>query len=197
MIKIISDNLLEYLIKSDVIDDNEDCVAYYRYGLEITISSILNIVLILLVGIISNNFFESIAFLICFIPLRQFTGGYHADTYFKCNLSFVTLFSLLLLIYNITFKFISIYAELTMLVFSLVIFITECPVENKNKPLTDKQKRKNGCLAVILGFLYGAIGVILKVLSYSIGVIFIYTLVLISLLIIVATLQKIRKGKKQ
>ena len=197
MIEIISNNLLKYLIKSEVIDDSEDSVAYYRYGLEITISSILNIVFILLVGIISNNFFESVAFLICFVPLRQFTGGYHADTYFKCNLSFVILFSLLLLIYNLTFQFISIYAELTMLVFSLIIFATECPVEHKNKPLTDKQNKRNRRLAVILGLLYGAVGVVFKVLSYSIGVIFIYTLVLISLLIIVATLQKIRKGEEQ
>lgn len=193
MIKVISDNILKYLIKSEVIDDSKECSDYYRYGLEITISSILNIVLILLVGIISNNFFESVTFLICFIPLRQFTGGYHADTYLKCNLSFMLLFSVLLLIYNITFQFISFYAEFAMLVLSMIIFITECPVENKNKPLTDKQKKKNNHLAVILGLFYGVIGVILKVLSYSIGVIFIYTLVLISLLIIVAKLQKIRK----
>lgn len=196
MIKTISNNLLKYLINSKVIDDCEDSIAYYKYGLEITISSILNILLILLIGIISNNFFESAAFLICFIPLRQFTGGYHASTYFKCHLSFVILFSLLLFIYNITFQHISVYTELTMLVCSLIIFITECPVENKNKPLTDKQKKKNNHLAVILGLLYGIIGVILKVLSYSIGVIFIYTLILISLLIIVAKLQKIIKEEK-
>jgi len=41
--------------------------------------------------------------------------------------------------------------------------------------------------------LYGSIGVISQVLSYDVGVMFLYTLVLISLLVIVATFQRIRR----
>jgi len=51
-------------------------------------------------------------------------------------------------------------------------------------------------LAIILGLLYSMVGVTLKVLSYNIGVIFLYALMLISILVIVATVQKMRKGEQ-
>ena len=195
MIKSTSNKLLQYLIKADVIDKSEDALAYYKYGLEITISSLLNIILIVSIGIISGQLIESMIFLICFVPLRQFTGGYHANSYFKCNVLFSVLFIILLTIYNLTVTRISFYGCILMLVFSITIFLSECPVEHPNKPLTDLQKKKNKYLSIILGLLYGAIGVMSKVLSYNIGVLFLYTLVLISLLVIVATFQKIRKGE--
>lgn len=193
MIKSISNNLLQYLIKADVIDKSEEALAYYKYGLEITISSLLNILLIISIGIISRQLIESLLFLVCFVPLRQFTGGYHANSYLKCNLLFSILFILLLTIFNITVSKLSFNICIIMLVFSIAVFLSECPVEHRNKPLTDPQKKKSKFMSIILGLLYGAIGVISKVLSYDIGVIFLYTLVLISLLIIVATFKKMRK----
>ena len=88
MISHISEQMLQYLLKSRVINDSDEEKEYYRYGIEITISSLLNIILIIGIGIIFRNVFESIIFLSFFMLIRQFTGGYHADTYFKCNLSF-------------------------------------------------------------------------------------------------------------
>lgn len=88
MIKKLTNHILSYLISSNAIDDNEETKDYYRYGIEITISSLINILLIIIIGIVSGNALESIVFLACFIPLRQFTGGFHAKTYFLCNLSF-------------------------------------------------------------------------------------------------------------
>lgn len=194
MIKSTSNKLLQYLIKAEVIDKSEDALAYYKYGLEITISSLLNIVLIISIGIISGQLIESILFLICFVPLRQFTGGYHANSYLKCNILFSFLFIILLIIFNLTVTLVSFYGCILMLVFTIAIFFSECPIEHSNKPLTYSQKIKNRYLSIILGLLYGAIGVTSKVLSYNIGVLFLYTLVLISLLVIVATFQKLRKG---
>ena len=193
MIRFISNKILRYLIKTDVIDKSEDALAYYKYGIEITISSLINILLIISIGIISGQLIESVLFLICFVTLRQFTGGYHANSYLKCNFLFSVLFIILLKTFNFTVKHLSFYSCLLMVVFSIAIFISECPIEHSNKPLTDSQKKKNKYLSIILGLLYGAIGVMSKVLSYNIGVIFLYTLMLISLLVIVATFQKLRK----
>lgn len=74
MIKKLTNHILSYLISSNAIDDNEETKDYYRYGIEITISSLINILLIIIIGIVSGNALESIVFLACFIPLRQFTG---------------------------------------------------------------------------------------------------------------------------
>ena len=193
MIESLSNRVLQLLVDAEVINETEEVMEYYKYGIEITISSILNIVIILLIGLISGHFIESILFLICFVPLRQVTGGYHADSYLKCNLIFAILFALLLVVFSFTSSLITFNGCVLMAIFSITVFISDCPIEHKNKPLTPSQKRKNKYMAVILGLLYSFAGVIAKVLSYTTGVIFLYTLMLISFLVIVATIKKIRK----
>ncbi len=193
MIESISNMLLQYLIEAGVVDDNAEDKAYYKYGLEISISSFFNIILIILIGVIFNKLGESIVFLVCFIPLRQFTGGYHANSYFKCNLLFSILFIILLLIYSFTVTYLTFYGSALIVVFSITVFLSECPIEHPNKLLSVRQKMINKYLSVILGLLYGIVGVIFKVLLYNIGVIILYTLLLISFLVIVATFQNIGK----
>lgn len=194
---LISEKILQYLVRCDVIDKSEEALEYYKYGIEITLSSALNIILIILIGLISKCFKESLVFLICFVPLRQFTGGYHADSYFKCNTMFSALFILLLIVYKYTFFRIKLYGCILLFVFSMSVIISECPAENSNKPLTPVQRRINKIMPVILGLLYGITGVILKVLSYDIGAILLYTLILISLLVIAAALKRERGERNE
>ena len=86
MISKVSSNILNYLIRNEVINDTEEERNYYQYGIEITISSALNFFLVFLIGAVTRNILESIVFMIFFVPIRQITGGYHAKTYFRCNL---------------------------------------------------------------------------------------------------------------
>ena len=89
MIEFLTNKLLKYISNKDVIDNvNEDVVAFYKYGIEITISSILNILIILTISLLFNALIDGFIFLLIFIPTRQFTGGFHADSYLKCNLTF-------------------------------------------------------------------------------------------------------------
>ena len=141
MIKKLTNHILSYLISSNAIDDNEETKDYYRYGIEITISSLINILLIIIIGIVSGNALESIVFLACFIPLRQFTGGFHAKTYFLCNLSFAVSFIILLIVYKFTNQYVTSYIVFLIIIFSCIIFFSECPVENKNKVITEEKKK--------------------------------------------------------
>ena len=193
MIKKLTNHILSYLISSNAIDDNEETKDYYRYGIEITISSLINILLIIIIGIVSGNALESIVFLACFIPLRQFTGGFHAKTYFLCNLSFAVSFIILLIVYKFTNQYVTSYIVFLIIIFSCIIFFSECPVENKNKVITEEKKKIHKVISVILCFLYGITGAILIMFSYKIGVILLYTLILISFLVIIATFQDLQR----
>ena len=62
MISHISELILQYLLKSNVINDSDDDKEYYRYGIEITVSSLLNIILIMFIGILFHSVPESIFF---------------------------------------------------------------------------------------------------------------------------------------
>ncbi|MDE6834489.1 MAG: accessory gene regulator B family protein [Ruminococcus sp.] len=194
MIEKISEHILHYLLQTEVIKDTQEVKDYYQYGIEITISSMLNVILILLIGIVFNSLAESIVFLLCFIPLRQFTGGYHAKSYFLCNLTFSVSFSIALLVYHLTKEHITTYVGILIVLITCVIFFSECPIENKNKPLSSNKKKVHKALSIVLGSVYGSVAVALISCSYKIGAILLYTLVLINFLIIVATFQDF--GKK-
>lgn len=196
MIRKLTNHILKYLVSSNVIENTAESRDYYQYGIEITVSSLLNIILIIAIGTVSGNMPESILFLACFIPLRQFTGGFHAKTYFLCNFSFSISFVILLTVYKFTNQYVTPYIGLSIILFSCIIFFSECPIENKNKVITKEKKKIHKAFSVVLGALYGITGMVLTMFSYKIGVILLYTLVLILLLVIIATFQDMLKKVK-
>jgi accessory gene regulator B len=56
------------------VEDNE----LYEYGLHQSFILLANIFTTILVGWIFNMMIESIIFLLAFVPLRSYAGGYHA-----------------------------------------------------------------------------------------------------------------------
>lgn len=100
MIKSSANKVTSFLYYNNYIDSDKYEYEVYLYGFESMIALILNIVSILLIGLLFDKFMHTIIFLICYYPLRRFTGGYHADTYEKCFLTFVAIFITTILIAN-------------------------------------------------------------------------------------------------
>lgn len=189
MISRISELILRYLLKSDVITDSEDEKEFFKYGIEITISSLLNVILIIGIGILFHNVFESVVFLIFFMLIRQFTGGFHADTYFKCNCSFCISFISVLLMYHATYEKITLWIAILISVLCVAIIILTCPIEHINKPIPKHKQKYYKYVATMLGVIYGIIGTILIAVSNKYGALIIYTLVLVTLLVIAAIVK--------
>ena len=201
MIEKLSQRVLQYLLNSGVIEDTNDEKEYYQYGIEITISSILNIILILGIGLLTWNILESVVFLLLFIPIRQFTGGFHASTYFKCNLSFCIVFSLILILYHFTGVVLNTYSSILITFICVSLIIAECPIENKNKPIPEKRKKFHKIMAALLSTIYGIVGIVLTAISNKYGALILYTLAAVAMLVIAAMLQdrrcKYAKGKEK
>lgn len=189
MIEKLSQRILQYLLYSGAIEDTNDEKAYYQYGIEITVSSILNVVLILGIGLITWNILESIIFLLLFIPIRQFTGGFHASTYFKCNLSFCILFLLVLILYHFTEKLLTTYLSILITFICVLLIIAECPIENKNKPIPKKRKKFHKIMAALLSTIYGIVGIVFTAISNKYGALILYTLSAVAILIVAALFQ--------
>lgn len=86
MICTISAYLTALLIKEQIITRTEKEI--YEYGFEITIANLINGLIILCVGSGLHLFIEAILFYLVFVSLRFFSGGYHANSYIRCFLSF-------------------------------------------------------------------------------------------------------------
>ena len=195
MIAGLSKRILRFLTVSQVIGTKDEEQQYYQYGIEITISSGINIALILFLGALSGAFFESVVFLMTFIPIRQVTGGYHAHTYLKCNVIFGIVFMLVIICYRFinVFELYSIITPFHQMVFSVLcslIFIGICPVENINKPIHPEKLKYYKNMAALLGLCCGITAALLTALKYKIGNMVLLTLLSVNILAVVAVIQK-------
>ena len=57
----------------------------YEYGYQLMIEAFINVVISLLLGAVLGCFKEVVFFLIVFMPLRSFCGGYHAAKTWQCT----------------------------------------------------------------------------------------------------------------
>ena len=99
-----------------------------------------NIITTLLVGCILGDGMAKYCFLLAYIPIRSYAGGYHAKTPVRCYCISVILITATLLAMK--------YVTLTpatcwggILGSSVLIFIL-APIEDKNKPFTPGGEKK-------------------------------------------------------
>jgi len=134
MLARVSNKLSSFFVKNNVIKSEDKEV--YIYSLEILFSTILNFIAVIFISLITKSFFETVFYLIGFIPLRSLAGGYHAKNHFRCFLIMLFAYSIFL----ISIKFLPMnMMNMTMLVLAVIttilIFLLS-PVEDKNKPLS-------------------------------------------------------------
>lgn len=126
-----------------------------RYGLDRIKSTCTMTLVTLLMGCIFQVFFQSIVFLVCFIVLRKYAGGYHADTQNRCYVISTAIIAVALL----AIRYMSdgsdnkIFILLQSVNFILLYFLV--PVDNKNHRLEQWEKEKYGKKArVRIGCMY-------------------------------------------
>lgn len=146
---------LSEMIADYFFDDKEQySTDIYVYGIELAISSIIGTLLIIVLGIVTGYLTECVIFMITLTSIRIFSGGYHADTYLKCNV--ITLISIMFsLITSIVMKIffakqmvlLSLISIFVLLVLTIVIC---CPIENKNKPIQQEDRNKYKWLSLTI-----------------------------------------------
>ena len=156
------------------------------------ISSLFNIILILIISIVLKDLSSGIAFLFTFIPIRQFTGGFHADTYFKCNMFFALSYILLMVV--IKFIHFPLYLDLPILLLEFFLILKNCPIENVNKPFRSK-KHLMRCKFISL-LLFILFGVFATCLSNTVGQVIFRTLNLIIALCLIPNHERRRANEK-
>lgn len=112
-----------------------------RYGLDIFISSALEIVSILIIAAVIGNFLQTLLLFAAFIPLRVYAGGYHADTKLRCYLVSLGVYG----IFTIAMRLLS--AEIYLIVavsatfFSMLMILIAAPIIHKNKSVNGIERK--------------------------------------------------------
>ena len=140
MITRLAKKISHYFIEKEVI--NEQDYEIYVYSFELLISTLVNMVLIIVIALLSKKLTETVFYLLAFLPLRVIAGGYHADTHLRCIL--ILFISYLIFLFALTFISLklSVIISIASLIISTLIILIFAPVEDQNNPLSKEQKIK-------------------------------------------------------
>lgn len=191
----VVDWILHFLLRQNVIDNDEDSIEYCKYGIEITISSFLNVLLILLIGLIFSLVLHSVVFLLIFINMRRYTGGYHASTYIRCNMvlciSFTALCIMMKVLVSLSY-YILLVLVIVIHIFGFFITILFAPLENENKPLDEETKRTNRIKSIIFSIVVFVLDLVLTLFRFKISIMIALTVLLVAILMVI---KIVKEGK--
>lgn len=192
MIKRLADILTKFICSH--INAPPEMADVYRYGFEITISSILNIILVLCCGIIMDDVLASVVYLFVFILIRIFTGGYHATSYLRCNIVMVVSFLLTYALYRVL---IGLNTDIRILEAILLAnglpIIIFAPVKNPHKELTPKKAKKFRVISIVIYICLSALALAAILFEIQYGTLIIVTLTTVSVMILVEIFMQ-RRG---
>lgn len=181
MINFLAKKTLDYLVKHNGTPaDSSSEYEWLRYGVEIIYSSLVATVVILCISIVMKSFISGLLFILVFVTTRQYTGGFHANTFLACNLISAACFFTLIVLCKFTHRFFDLKWSILIALVELLIAIVIFPVSNKNKPIRSRFKyRMCKIVGLFLFVLYSVFGIYISMYNTEYGVTIQYTLHLI------------------
>jgi accessory gene regulator B len=166
--KISSKMLQRGVISGDMFD-------IYVYGFELVLSFLFSVAVMLFVGIVTNRILHTVLFLLVFITLRSFTGGYHANTYGVCFAVTISVFIVTILLA----EYINIcwWYYLLLLSVGLPLIYIFAPIEHHNKPLETNDKARCKMISTILFLSFNIVGMVFTKVNATLSPVIFFTLV--------------------
>ena len=151
MLKKAAIKMSDYFIEKEMIGSDEK--EMYDFCFEILLSTIINAIGILIIGMSTKQYAETVIFAFTFLVFRGVCGGVHAKTHLMCFVSLMTLFSVFVLSEIFVPQNILYYISISISIASLFVIIAMSPIDNINKPIDMLEKaklRKRMYVAVVL-----------------------------------------------
>lgn len=96
MISKCADKVTNFFVRKSIIICEEKEI--YKYGFELIISTGVNLFWVLIIGFIYKEIILALVAFMIFATVRTQCGGYHANTYFKCNLFLIIVFNMIMFV---------------------------------------------------------------------------------------------------
>lgn len=150
---LVFEKITDSLIDNGVINLEDKDI--YVYGFKQGILMLLNVAVIMIIGSVLGMVWQSIIFILVYVLMRTYAGGYHATTQLRCFLiSIIIVTSTFLGMKYITWT--SFICWLLIIV-SIITIRLLSPVEDVNKPLTKTENTNYQNKAVVI--LNGVVGI--------------------------------------
>lgn len=187
MLARISGKIVNWQIKTGILSDEERAV--YQYAYELLLNQVINIFLAVLIAVVFAAPIPVLLFLISYIPMRSFCGGYHADTNLGCTIVSALLICCVCWIYqNIRESVLMIYYPFVYLISGYLV-IRYAPVPTQNKPLDETETVRYRQKSRLLWLLETVIGIALYFLLREYGVVIAVSHLFLACMMIVGKLS--------
>lgn len=188
MYKYWAENVVFLLIKNKIVDIEERDI--YVYGLEVLLLNMSNILSAFLISLFTETLWHFCMFLIVFVPLRVFAGGYHARSSESCFIITLAIYAGTVFIVKL-FPLIYTNTVAVILLFVLLIPIVKlAPLEHRNNPLSRTEHRRNKLISVSIAAVDSVIFIMMRVLDVKAASSIMIFIAVISVLMLVSLTVK-------
>lgn len=147
---------IDGILKGSMESDGE----IYVYGIQTAAMLLVNFISLMVIGAFMGMVTESILFIVSFMLLRSYTGGWHINHYAGCYIiSCLSIISAMLLCKIKVFQYIT--ADVILWITAGVLIYEYSPMEHVNRPLNKKERvlfrRRSMCvflIEVIVGIVF-------------------------------------------
>lgn len=184
--------IVDLFIRENIVSEEQREI--YQYGVELVISSLIGLFLILVIGLLSGNFIESVIFYTVFCSTRMFCGGFHAHSHLLCKATFVGAFILVIVI-DLVLNNIESFYWFIIYIYCLIIVCAFAPVENSNKTLTTNDVKRCKSISFILMMIWLTVMFLLYIFGSELYHIVALTLFFIANLMLLGKQSEGRKSR--
>ncbi len=183
MFRYFAESIAFLLIKNKILDiENRDI---YVYSIEAILLNSILLLTLLGISIVSKCLIFFIGFLLFFVPIRIFAGGYHAKHSEICFLMSMGIYLVSMIIFKYIPNLYKNVCAVIIFVLAMIILLIWSPLRNPNHPLADYQYKRNKKIVYIIIIMYIASFIIFAELNCTIASSEVIFIVLVSTFLVI------------
>ncbi|WP_167955724.1 accessory gene regulator ArgB-like protein [Anaerosporobacter faecicola] len=194
MITKIASRLTIFLVNRGIVS-RED-IPIYTYGYEALFASVVNFIVIMTLGLIFHQGWHSVVFFVVFALTRIYSGGYHAQSYLKCNLVLGGIYVLTVVLNQAQECTNASYEMLIFVLFYLTVILKFAPVPDSRKQLTKAERMKFREKVLFLSAIWTILIAIFYFVNFNLAFNVAITLFVVAVLIVIQHLCKGEEGNR-
>ena len=148
MFRNLAEDIAFLLIKHKILDIEQRDI--YIYGLEVILLNGVLVLMFLTISLLFGVMINFWAYLIFFLPIRIFSGGYHAKTSERCFVLSTVMYGLSIALTKFIPLLYTLWEWRIAGIVSLFVILVMAPLINENNPLSKTQRKRNRIIVYIL-----------------------------------------------
>ena len=160
MICKLSDVIATWLAKTGTIEESEQ--ELYSYAVYSFLFSLAPIVLSITVGMIMDMIIESLLFVLPFVAIRKFSGGFHLKSPTICFFSSVSTFIICFFVIKAIITYQVYLPIIIATILAVIQLMVVSPIDSENRKLSPKEFYVFRKITIIISILFALIFLLLS-----------------------------------